>query len=200
MARSRSQSAFDTIDQDDVTPCAWPGCSESGEHRAPKSRTQINEYQYFCIDHIRDFNKSWNYFEGWNQDEIESYQQADLSWHRKTWRPDEHMIKSRAFREAFINDSFKDPFGFARDEQGATGGKAPPTQDAGTLAEERRALDILDLKLGVKADEIKRRFKEEVKACHPDLNGGDKDAEERLRDVIWAYRRLTQTAPRAGEG
>ncbi len=194
MARSRPQSAFDTFDQSDVKPCAWPGCTEAGEHRAPISRHRINEYQHFCLDHIRDFNKSWNYFEGWNQDEIEAYRQADLSWHRKTWRPDEHMLKSRAFREAFINDSFKDPFGFSRYEQGGAGNKTPPSQDAGTLAEERRALDILKLKQGAENTEIKRRFKEEVKACHPDLNGGDKEAEERLREVIWAYRRLTRGA------
>jgi hypothetical protein len=194
MARSRSQSAFDTFDESEATPCAWPGCTEAGEHRAPLSHRQINEYQYFCLDHIRDFNKSWNYFEGWNQDEIEAYQQADLSWHRQTWRPDIHMLKSRAFREAFLNDSFKDPFGFARDEQAAGGAKAPPPQDTGTLAEEHRALDILELKRGADHATIKRRFKEEVKACHPDLNGGDKEAEERLRDVIWAYRRLTRGA------
>jgi len=175
--------------------CNWPGCGKAGEHRAPMSHNQIGEFQYLCLDHVREFNIQWNFFEGWNRDEIEAYQREDLTWHRPTWRPDERLIRSKAFREAFLNDDFRNPFGFMDQDEGRqrNGGNAR-AKDDGTLEEGRRAFSILKLKPGTDKASIKRRFKEEVKACHPDLNGGDKEAEDRLRDVIWAYRRLTDEA------
>jgi len=193
MARSWSQRALEENGPPERL-CAAEGCDRPGEHRAPVSRTQLNEFQYLCLDHVREFNRAWNYFEGWDADEIEAYRHADLTWHRPTWRPDERLIRSRAFREAFLNDAFKDPFGFMNDDEAKPGDKhSAPPEDAGTLVEERRAFTILNLKPDADRATIKQRFKEEVKACHPDLNGGDKEAEERLREVIWAYRRLTQT-------
>ncbi|MBN34967.1 MAG: molecular chaperone DnaJ [Rhodospirillaceae bacterium] len=197
MARSRSQRALED-DGPSERLCAWEGCNQPGEHRAPLSRHQIGEFQYLCIDHVRVFNQSWNYFEGWDQEEIEAYQHADLTWHRQTWKPDERLIRSRSFREAFLNDDFKDPFGFMNDEAEGGGSKqdrSASREDAGTMAEERRAFQLLKLKPDASKTTIKQRFKDEVKACHPDLNGGDKEAEERLRDVIWAYQRLTRSVP-----
>ena len=44
--------------------CDASNCNHEGIYPAPKSRDQLNEYYFFCLDHIRDFNKSWNYFEG----------------------------------------------------------------------------------------------------------------------------------------
>ncbi len=162
-------------------------------HRAPLSHRRVDEFQYLCLEHVRAFNSAWNFFEGWNRDEIEAYRHADLTWHRPTWRPDERLVRNRAFREALANDGLGDPFGFMNDDgagRRAGGGSVPAGEDR-ALEEERRALGILKLRPGADETAIKRRFKQEVKACHPDLNDGDKEAGDRLRDVIWAYRRLT---------
>jgi DnaJ-class molecular chaperone len=40
--------------------------------------------------------------------------------------------------------------------------------------------------------EIKARFKELVKRHHPDANGGDRGAEDKLREIIQAYNYLKQ--------
>jgi len=194
MARPRSSQAFERRSEPATHACAWPGCPAEGVHRAPLNRSQLREYQYFCLDHIRDFNRSWNFFEGWKQDEIEAYQHADLSWHRPTWKPGDREVKSQAWRDAFFSERIDDRFGFTRDDEAAGSSrrqKQARGEDAATVEETRRAFATLGLEPGADGATVKRRFKDEVKLCHPDVNGGDKDAEDRLRDVIWAYRHLT---------
>ena len=199
MARQRPGDGFAAAGEAAARPCNWPGCRRAGEHRAPLSRERLHEFQYLCLQHIREFNRSWDFFEGWKQDEIDAYRHADLSWHRPTWRSDRQ--RGAGGRRARTNGVFRDPFAFVageapHDGPGREGGERDKGRDKGAAPpEERRALAVLGLRAGAGTGEIKRRFKDEVKACHPDVNGADEAAEARLREVIWAYRRLMRTAP-----
>ena len=65
--------------------CAHTNCNEIGNFKAPISRESINEYIYFCIEHIREYNKKWNYYEGLNNEEIESEIRKATTWERPTW-------------------------------------------------------------------------------------------------------------------
>ena len=38
--------------------CSNPGCKETGVYPAPKSRENLSEYLYLCINCIKIFNKS----------------------------------------------------------------------------------------------------------------------------------------------
>jgi curved DNA-binding protein CbpA len=49
---------------------------------------------------------------------------------------------------------------------------------------------VLDLSLPVTLLEVKARYKQLVKRHHPDANGGDKAAEERLKIINEAYATL----------
>lgn len=179
----------------DVPMCSWAGCMEDGSFKAPLSPNQLREYQYFCLDHIREFNKAWNYFEGWSRDEIEAYQRADLYWHRRTWKTSDREAFTRAWREAILEDRLNDPFHFMGDDKSSGDSARTDEERANALPDQRKAEIILKLEPGATEEHIKRRFKEEVKVHHPDANGGDKDAEERLRLVIWAYRLLSDKKP-----
>mgnify|MGYP006256822827 CR=1 FL=1 len=66
--------------------CSNPKCNELGVYPAPKSRDQLREYLYFCINCIRDFNKSWNYFEGLNEQELEVEIRKSVTWDRPSWK------------------------------------------------------------------------------------------------------------------
>ena len=44
--------------------CQWKGCTQPGAHRAPMGRGQEGRYYLFCIDHVREYNASYNYFQG----------------------------------------------------------------------------------------------------------------------------------------
>lgn len=161
--------------------CAWPGCDEAGEHRAPKSRDDLDKHQWLCLEHAREFNRGWNYYEGMSDDEVEADVRRDTTWDRPTWR----LGGNGAFRP----DKFADPLGVFGDPGSTRPGGAPPVRPP-ISAEEERAYRTLGLEYPVSANDLKARYKVLVKEYHPDANRGDKSAEDRLKDINAAYRVL----------
>ena len=46
------------------TTCQWDGCEKPATHKAPLGRDREGQYINLCIDHVREYNKSYNYFSG----------------------------------------------------------------------------------------------------------------------------------------
>jgi hypothetical protein len=67
----------------EVRGCEWPGCGAHGEFRAPRARDRLTEYFWFCLDHVRDYNAGWNYYQGMSEDEIEADIRADTARRRQ---------------------------------------------------------------------------------------------------------------------
>ena len=177
-----------TIKGDDGPRCEWKGCARSGTHRAPKGRRHEGQFLNFCIDHVREYNKSYNYFAGMEDDDIAAYQRSAATGHRPTWSMgvnDAADVKSRAsWAEAFV-----DPFGlFSGADPRKTADPKPERRPLKNL--ERRSFAALDLEGWEDASEIKARYKTLVKRLHPDANGGDRSSEDRLRQTIQAYHYL----------
>src|SRR5580765_1736147 len=66
--------------------CEWPGCAHAATHRAPKGRGQEREYWRFCLDHVREYNHSYNFFAGMSDDAVARYQKDALTGHLPTWK------------------------------------------------------------------------------------------------------------------
>src|SRR5262249_13146020 len=66
--------------------CEWPNCKAPGTHRAPKGRLREREYWQFCLDHVREYNHSYNFFDGMSLDDIAQYQRDAVIGHRPTWK------------------------------------------------------------------------------------------------------------------
>ena len=66
--------------------CEWPDCKNKGPHRAPKGRANDKEYWHFCLNHVREYNQSYNFFSGMNADAVARYQKDALTGHRPTWK------------------------------------------------------------------------------------------------------------------
>ena len=49
-------------------------------------RGQEGRYYLFCLDHVRQFNASYNYFDGWSNAEVEAFQKDAVIGHRPTWK------------------------------------------------------------------------------------------------------------------
>jgi hypothetical protein len=180
-------------------PCEWDGCDQAGTHLAPKGRGHDGQYHRFCIDHVRLYNKSYDYFAGMDDDAVAAWQKDSLTGHRPTWtigvNPDGDTGRTR--RE---DPDFEMPRGWNR-RSGAPrrifgrGGfraeaAAEPARRAKPL--EKKALAALDLPETATSEEIRARYKELVKRHHPDANGGDRSSEALLQEIIQAYKLLRQ--------
>jgi DnaJ domain len=203
MTMSNDSPLFDRIrvkpDQDrrlraELPTCQWPRCDAPATHRAPKGRLRASEYWQFCLEHVREYNSSYNFFAGMSDDAIAKYQKEDITGHRPTWkigliggrRPD---ARGRA-RDASAWAS-EDPFGlFGGPGSGQTGCKRPAADGRKILNAQRRALYVLGLEADAKRTDIKAKFKVLVKRHHPDANGGDRTSEDRLREILQAYNYL----------
>ncbi|MEZ5819089.1 MAG: J domain-containing protein [Hyphomicrobiaceae bacterium] len=177
-------------------PCQWKGCGAAGTHRAPRGRGQEGYYR-FCIDHVRQFNASYNYFEGMSNTEVEQFQKNSTTGHRPTWRMGGNGAPPGTGRNGSRRSNRYARFGSFDSHQILEDDEAP--QKSGShdsrrpiKALERRALDSLHLPESASKDEIKARFKELVKRHHPDANGGDRGSEDKLREIIQAYNYLKQ--------
>lgn len=159
--------------------CQHPDCGEPGEFRAPRSREQVRDYLWFCLEHVREYNRQWNYHAGMSEDEIEADRRGTTYWHRPTW----------PLNGAKRAESLRDGFGFFEDEEAAAAQRRAAADDSA----DAEALAIMNLSPPLTADAIKRRYKELVKQHHPDANGGDKRAEERLKAINQAYATLMET-------
>src|SRR5690606_39566236 len=65
--------------------CDHPGCAAEGEYRAPRSRERLTEYYWFCLDHVRAYNKAWDYCAGMGPDDVEHQVRRDTVWRRPAW-------------------------------------------------------------------------------------------------------------------
>ncbi len=172
-----------------VRACDHPECDGEGKFRAPKSPSDLNTYYWFCLDHVRAYNATWNYFEGMSQAEIERFQKSAVTWHRPTWPFVSDLrndgVRHFAPRRDFFA-GFRDDFGVLWSE-GGDGEADNGSPRKRVTPEERRALAELNLDSNTDLQQIKDRYKELVKKFHPDANGGSKKAEERLKAVNRAY-------------
>jgi hypothetical protein len=184
--------------------CEWPGCKNKGPHRAPKGRENSREYWHYCLDHVREYNQSYNFFSGMNADAVARYQKDAMTGHRPTWKMGANGSPGKGKSAAASEfDGAADPFSvFA--ELGGGGARFRPGPDTSPKAEtrkvfnaERKALQVMGLGPDATLEDVKNKYKALVKQHHPDANGGDRSTEDRLIEIIKAYNYL-KTVVRAG--
>ncbi len=177
----------DTIrEKPKVRQCDHPGCEAEGAHRAPKTRSEPVEYYWFCLDHVREYNKSWNYFAGMSDDEVAAYRHSSNTWHRPTWNVGGKK-KGQQHSQTFNLEGIDDQFGLFRDNPLGIDGVTFRQAKKRVPAPVEKALRRLGLSGDASPKQIKIRYKELAKRFHPDLNGGNKEAEERLKRINEAY-------------
>ena len=163
--------------------CEAPGCALGGDYRAPRARDRLTDYRWFCLEHVREYNKKWDYFAGLDANQIEAHIRADTTWRRPVW-------PLGARRRGASCARIVDPFDLADDA--GLGERPTPRLDGSEqlTAAERNALGVLELSWPLTQADVKSRYKELVKLHHPDANGGARDAEEKLKQINAAYSTL----------
>ncbi len=179
--------------------CEWEGCNKPGDKRAPKGKKAQGEFFNFCLAHVRQYNKSFNYFAGMDDKDVaEEIRTTQTTGGRPTWNQGTNGATKRTKPTGDIppkprgkpDKRFADPLNlFARVARNR--GRKPMTERELRLVEaDRRAFEVLGFATRVHGDDLKKAYKELVKRHHPDANGGDRASEDRLRAIITAYNHL----------
>ncbi len=177
--------------------CDAPECRDAGEFRAPGPRGSSfdgpGDYRWFCLDHIREFNSGYDWFEGMSADEILAAQSPVSGW----------ASTARAFRAAEMGDAmprwadYEDPLEAINARAAGIKSRArmhaEMQRKGGFGAEEVQALEVLGLNAEVDRPKLRRRYSELVRRYHPDRNGGDRRHEVRLGRVVEAYQLLRKS-------
>ena len=184
--RIRVKPDEDRLLRDQNPPCAWPDCDGAGTHRAPKGRGHDGEYHLFCLNHVREYNRSYNYFTGMDDDQVIDYQKSAMTGHRPTWRLGAKRTGNEDGADQTSDDAgdyqFSDTFGLFGDMDFEARKPRRTVRNA-----ERQALSTLSLDETATPEQVKAQYKLLVKRHHPDANGGRRESEEKLREVIQAY-------------
>ena len=160
--------------------CEWDKCSKTAMYKAPAEKDNSRKFRLFCLEHIKIFNKNWNYFSDMDENEIEYFIKSDLTWHKPT--------KSFGSSENFFNilwgNALEDKFNIFKNSNHKDFKKTNLSE------KDRYALEILGLKYETKWSDIQKKFKTLVKKYHPDKNHGSKKYEDILKKVTLAYSQL----------
>ncbi|MEM0934913.1 MAG: DnaJ domain-containing protein [Pseudomonadota bacterium] len=179
--RSRGRRGMSGAFETSQRVCDFPGCQERGLYRAPKSPDDLDNFYWFCKEHVREYNLKWNFFDGNSEEELAAQMDKDRVWERET-KPFKQTAEERAWARLGVDD----PHQVLGDNATRNPGKSvtgtrklPPT--------ERRAIEILDAKDHWTKAEVRKAYKALIKVLHPDMNGGDRSHEEQLQEVVWAW-------------
>jgi len=193
--RIRVKPAREPCESEASRRCEWPGCTNPGAHRAPKGRGREGQFFYYCKEHVRTYNRQYNYFRGMSDEEIAKFQDAAMPGHRPTWDIGlgrrEFRDKSRDWRSFVYAFDADDPFGLFAET--GRGGKPADKPERRLHNAQVKSLRVLGLDEEASKTEIRTQFKSLVMTLHPDQNGGDRSCEDKLREVIQAYNYLKKT-------
>ncbi|WP_246152061.1 J domain-containing protein [Roseospira navarrensis] len=151
----------------------------------------MSSYFRFCLEHVRAYNKAWNYYAGMSEAEIEAQLRTSTIWDRPTWRMGGtgHGVGQDPRR--FSPEYLRDPLGiFAAAREAERRREHEAASPFARDSKETRALGELELTWPVSREDLRARYRVLVKRYHPDANNGAKEAEERFKRISEAYRVL----------
>jgi curved DNA-binding protein CbpA len=181
--------------REEAVMCEAPGCKNKGGHRAPKGRGNEKEYWHFCLNHVREYNQGYNFFQGMNADAVARYQKDALTGHRPTWKMGANGTKGKGKTAEADLEGAADPFSVFSELNGRGRWRPGPGAEAKVETRkvfnaERKALQVMGLGPDATLEVVKAKYKALVKQHHPDANGGDRSTEDRLIEIIKAYNYL----------
>ena len=164
--------------------CDWNNCSKEGLYKAPKEKDNSKNFRLLCLEHVKEFNKNWNYFSGMNDEQIYNFLKSDMTWHKQT----QSFSSSDSFFKVLWNNTLKDEF-----DRHKFGSQYNYMNQFKFNHNDIKAFSILGISVGLKWTKIQEKFKKLVKKFHPDMNSGNKKYEDKLKVITLAYTQLKNT-------
>ena len=164
--------------------CDWNNCSNEGAYKAPVEKDNSRKYRMLCLEHVREFNKNWNYFVGMNDNQICEFIKSDMTWHKQT----QSFSSSDNFFKILWNNALND-----ESYKMKLKNKNHNMRQFNFDNNDIKAFGILGLSIGIKWTKVQEKFKKLVKKFHPDMNSGSKKFEDKLKIITLAYTQLKNT-------
>ena len=166
--------------------CDNKDCNLEGKYKAPKSKINLKNYYFFCLKHIKEYNKSWDYYKGMSVNQIELSLRQDVIWNRPSWPTN----GSPKYINNTINSIFNNNFEFSPDYLKFNKNNTNKNAGINLSVNEKKSLEILSIQLPITLEKIKSSYKKLVKKYHPDINRVDNNAEKKFKEVNSAYKIL----------
>ena len=164
--------------------CDWNNCFEIGEYKAPIEKDNSKNYRLLCLNHVKEFNKNWNYFSGMSDRQIYDWLKSDVVWHK----PTQSFTSSDNFFKILWNNALKDEL-----NKNKLNGHFDHMNKFKFNNNDVKAFSILGVSVGIKWERVQEKFKKLVKKFHPDMNEGNKKYEDKLKIITLAYTQLKNT-------
>ena len=170
-----------------VRTCEVESCSEEAKYRAPKSPKDLDNFHWFCLKHVKEYNTRWNYFKNHSEEEFEKELNLSKTWGRKTqpFGSKSSVNRSHSDGNSKLRFGIEDPYnlidGFTKKDTNSISAKKRLNHS------EQKALSILGATEEMTKNEIRKLYKVLIKDLHPDTNDGKRDDEERMTEVVWAW-------------
>ena len=160
--------------------CEFPGCTEPAEYRAPKDRSLRSHY-WFCLKHVQEYNKKWDFLAGLSPEQIEAQLQNDVTWQRPTWK------LGMGGSARVVRGNVSDKFHFFDESQlGMSGHYNPPQDESRYSRKIQDALSFMELDPPLSLEKIKKQYKKLAKRYHPDISQKDGALFQRLTESYTA--------------
>ena len=164
--------------------CDWNNCNETGKYKAPVEKDNSKNFRLLCLEHVREFNKNWNYFSGMSDQQVFNFIKSDMTWHK----PTQSFGSADNFFKILWNNALNDDVNKLK-----FNGKFNYKNQLKFNHNDVKAFSILGLSVGLKWEKIQEKFKKLVKKFHPDMNSGNKKYEDKLKVITLAYTQLKNT-------
>ncbi len=164
--------------------CDWNKCCKEGLYKAPKEKDNSKNFRLLCLEHVKEFNKNWNYFSGMSNQQIMEFLRSDMTWHK----PTQGFGSSDNFFKVLWSNALKDEMD-----------KIKHNNEFNNMNKFKfnnndiKAFGILGIGVGLKWEKVQEKFKKLVKKFHPDKNAGNKKFEDKLKVITLAYTQLKNT-------
>ena len=64
--------------------CDHKNCKKIAKYKAPIDKDNSKKFRWLCLEHIKEFNKKWDYFKGMSDQEVCEFLKSDMTWHKST--------------------------------------------------------------------------------------------------------------------
>ena len=177
--------------------CEHEECGQIATHRAPLSPERLDDYYWFCVEHVRAYNKAWNYYKDMDAGMIARDQYNDLLGNRPTWSfgfSEHHKHFTDDFATNFSQEEFSEQarkdWHTADWRTGEENKQKPDEKTPIISAKTHYSLRKMQLSLPINLQELKKRYKTLVKQLHPDIHGHSEKNKKKLQEINLAYHDL----------